>query len=950
MGSGLSREVADLPFGYTLPKKGRAGQLSTINPADPSAEFSTLLGPTHVHPIVDPPTLYGEDYPPTWTALPNLLELGSLPPDDVDPDDPHPTGYSDHLRSRSVASQPRRGLAARAGANITPQSAPCSTYRLGQLCNLNSVGLCGKGFVHLSPNVALLETTYYLQLCCNLLTTLPPEIGYMSNLTVLDLTHNKLKVLPSSIGYLDKLVCLTLTNNQLTQLPPSIGCLPKLSVLHLGCNRLASLPPEIGLLHSLFTLDISQNPIRVLPAELAELPCLRKLRLNRCPLLTSLPLDTRPEAPAPPAGLNPSPARRVPTLAELAARTLVRWRVPVSARLPPHLQAYLGSVNFCTYCHGPYFENCHKRWRFMTKSTKRIPLEYRLCSPHWNTDVERIRAMFAPPPHSGLVSNDRRRFRHLTQLTPVTYESPSQVHVPTHSSYTDPTSSAPPRVNRTSRLGWFKRRSEVLRNSSATTPANSSWGAVSPLPTPGSPLPISLTHLRRLPGHQPYYPVTYLQNTLTPTRLPTRRVPLAYRDPVPLDRLLPFPLLPAYPASPPAIPPIGSDPHPGLSPGSDLMGLSAVTPPSAPESDARRGLLRRPTDLPGPPAPQSPDLSTSFRLSRRMRNPLRIREPSLTSVPSSAVQSPSQPYNPTPSVFSDPNSLAVGASSSIYSFPASPDSLATMQLPPATNPSGSIYPLPSLSLGGRRTTPAHSLQFTDDRDQTLPLAPAVPNGPEASSTSSSSSDALQMPVRNIPTSAAHDAYVDELLTAAEFLLDPENQVSIPGPPGGVSPPSTRHSESDPVLSPHHLSLTLDSMPTPALPVSFRHSTGGHHSAESPNRPTGLAALKPYTAVKAQRYSYSSGAPLLPNGLTLRLEEPSSSMPTQLAELTDLTPLKTHPTSEGSSPSSDTSSTKPVNFDDGPSETDTSSQPPLTTPSKRSADSVFEIPLHCDSST
>ncbi|RKP38559.1 hypothetical protein BJ085DRAFT_5151, partial [Dimargaris cristalligena] len=237
-----------------------------------------------------------------------------------------------------------------------------------------------------------------LQLCCNLLTTLPPEIGYMSNLTVLDLTHNKLKVLPSSIGYLDKLVCLTLTNNQLTQLPPSIGCLPKLSVLHLGCNRLASLPPEIGLLHSLFTLDISQNPIRVLPAELAELPCLRKLRLNRCPLLTSLPLDTRPEAPAPPAGLNPSPARRVPTLAELAARTLVRWRVPVSARLPPHLQAYLGSVNFCTYCHGPYFENCHKRWRFMTKSTKRIPLEYRLCSPHWNTDVERIRAMFAPPP------------------------------------------------------------------------------------------------------------------------------------------------------------------------------------------------------------------------------------------------------------------------------------------------------------------------------------------------------------------------------------------------------------------------------------------------------------------------------------------------------------------------------------------------------------------------
>ncbi|CAG8452198.1 4436_t:CDS:2 [Scutellospora calospora] len=227
------------------------------------------------------------------------------------------------------------------------------------LQNFKNIGLCRRGLVKLT------------------------EIGYMKNLTTLDVSKNRLEFIPDTIGFLYKLQELKLSSNQLSWIPSSIGSLKKLGTLLLDENKITELPPEIGQIKTLVHLDVRDNPLTVLPAELGRLQQLRKLRTDGCQLKTEFVHQ-----------LTHSP----PTLMELAARTIVRLQVPILEDTTDHIKDYLASAKKCSFCGGPYFESYAKRGKIIDKNEQLIPLEYRLCYPHWNTEQERVSLLFCALP------------------------------------------------------------------------------------------------------------------------------------------------------------------------------------------------------------------------------------------------------------------------------------------------------------------------------------------------------------------------------------------------------------------------------------------------------------------------------------------------------------------------------------------------------------------------
>jgi hypothetical protein len=214
--------------------------------------------------------------------------------------------------------------------------------------------------------------------CCNHIQQLPMEIGYLKRLTILDISKNKLTHLPDSIGQLLNLTTLNISQNQLNTLPKSIGQLERLNGLDAHHNILVELPLELGNLSHLVTLNVSQNPLIAIPVELQRLRSLRTLSTESCPFLIHAIIPF---------------ATSVITLKELSARVLIKQSTRVNSY---SLSEYLESAQKCSFCGGPFFDQFFKRYKIHHLNQFHIAYEYRLCRPHWETNRERIYALFHP--------------------------------------------------------------------------------------------------------------------------------------------------------------------------------------------------------------------------------------------------------------------------------------------------------------------------------------------------------------------------------------------------------------------------------------------------------------------------------------------------------------------------------------------------------------------------
>ncbi|CAG8452769.1 7412_t:CDS:2 [Diversispora eburnea] len=410
MGSQLTKEQARLPFGYVSVKSSRR-RIAGLNP-------STIR--PNVHPSPDNPDSLFND----------LLELNN-----------HLQNVSNNLTPTIISSQ--TGDTSSINTSITEQPGQdgmveiynkpddyisyshdhgddsccqgtieipeefnpynnLSQIVFSELPNLKNIGLCQFGLVKLSPNICFLYITTCLQICCNELVEIPAEIGYMKNLQTLDVSKNRLEYIPDTIGFLHKLVELKLSDNRLTSIPSAIGSLKKLGTLLLDNNKITEIPPEISQIKTLVNLDARDNLITVLPAELGRLQYLRKLRTDGCPLTTEFVHQL---------------VHTPPTLMELAARTIVRHQIPILQNTTPHIKDYLASAKKCSFCGGPYFESYVKRGKIIDKNDHHIPLEYRLCHPHWNTEKERVSLLFCALPETAPSPEPYRQQKYYHQFT-----------------------------------------------------------------------------------------------------------------------------------------------------------------------------------------------------------------------------------------------------------------------------------------------------------------------------------------------------------------------------------------------------------------------------------------------------------------------------------------------------------------------------------------------------
>ncbi|CAO3703255.1 unnamed protein product [Rhizopus stolonifer] len=247
----------------------------------------------------------------------------------------------------------------------------------------------------ITPNISILTMIKRLDLSNNHLNELPDAIGCLRQLEYLSVSDNNLSSLPDTICHLSRLKDLDLSRNKLQSITPYIGHLTRLQSLLLSHNKIDQLPFTFDGLTSLMLLDLSNNSISILPAQIIQLPYLRRIRLENCPLATSIDtFDVRH---------NP------PSLLEICARTIVSSpSIKENVQFTDTLENYLSSYNICSHCHGPYFDSYVSRGRWLERNDHLIPLEYRLCSAHWSDEVDRVFATFSsspsiqlPPPPQG---------------------------------------------------------------------------------------------------------------------------------------------------------------------------------------------------------------------------------------------------------------------------------------------------------------------------------------------------------------------------------------------------------------------------------------------------------------------------------------------------------------------------------------------------------------------
>ncbi|XP_049955694.1 leucine-rich repeat-containing protein 40-like [Schistocerca serialis cubense] len=196
----------------------------------------------------------------------------------------------------------------------------------------------------------LLNVVHLEIINCNLIT-IPVFIGDLPKLSVLVLAHNKLG-LQENWDFLSRphirqnLAILDLQDNELHNLPKEVVELDELAICLLDDNFLETLPTSLKEMHGLSVLAACNNMMRIFPYNLFPLD---EFALD----LANNPFTSRYFVIP-----NRSQKYKVPSLKELAARTVVDYRLPVATRILPRcVMEYLQSVQFCAICSGGYFDS-----------------------------------------------------------------------------------------------------------------------------------------------------------------------------------------------------------------------------------------------------------------------------------------------------------------------------------------------------------------------------------------------------------------------------------------------------------------------------------------------------------------------------------------------------------------------------------------------------------------
>ncbi|KAL7345071.1 leucine-rich repeat domain-containing protein [Encephalitozoon intestinalis] len=245
----------------------------------------------------------------------------------------------------------------------------------------SQVYMCRQFVVEITEGIGEIRDLKILQACCNYLTRLPQHIGCLTNLKVLVLSKNRIQKLPEEIGLLKNLRELNLSQNLLSSLPKGISALKALNALHIDNNLFVVLPSVIGRLYGLKYLNVSNNKIQNIPLEILKLPFLIELAATSC--------NFTPEETVEYIGHV--------TLKETCSRHLVRNNLNVRRSIDKPLIRYLLSVEECSFCGGPLFENYYLHRSMQTFDSERFPIVYKLCVKHYVRHEDRITTLFLGP-------------------------------------------------------------------------------------------------------------------------------------------------------------------------------------------------------------------------------------------------------------------------------------------------------------------------------------------------------------------------------------------------------------------------------------------------------------------------------------------------------------------------------------------------------------------------
>jgi Leucine-rich repeat (LRR) protein len=204
---------------------------------------------------------------------------------------------------------------------------------------------------------------------------------------------------------------LNLSHNNLHHLPSSIFSLIKLNHLDASFNPLSRVSANAARLIHLKYLDLSNTDILSIPAELLTLS-MTTIKTENCTRLEDQSFEIDQHLKHNPLSLRETCARQLiqPILYGIMTgkqskrnKRLQKQRQLEFQLLPRHLVGYLSRPKACSSCGGPYYDSYVVRYRIVQRQDESwVPVEYRLCSAHWNTEKERLLTLFSEAPHTSL--------------------------------------------------------------------------------------------------------------------------------------------------------------------------------------------------------------------------------------------------------------------------------------------------------------------------------------------------------------------------------------------------------------------------------------------------------------------------------------------------------------------------------------------------------------------